>query len=231
MLANAWGWVHYLPNWTLLTAPRACRVWSDHGWLSAYNPDKTFDGVLGYLDYAGSSVVHGLGGAAALMGIVLLGPRHGRFGVDGDVCELQGSVVRADTHTHTPCRRFGVSLARRACQHLAVAGLPSLMNAASRLQGNSGVYRVLGALLLFVSFLSFNASSVQVWQRIPLAGLIGANTGIAAAFGCFTVMIWKLVVRNFQVHIMHCIDGLLAGCVAITASARLRPPPLVTQQI
>lgn len=93
------------------------------------------------------------------------------------------------------------------------------------MQGNSGVYRVLGALLLFVSFLSFNASSVQVWQRIPLVGLIGSNTGIAAAFGCFTVMVWKLLVRNFQVHIMHCIDGLLAGCVAITASAL---PPLAS---
>lgn len=70
-------------------------MWSDKGWLSAYNPDKTFDGVIGYLDYAGSSIVHGMGGAAALLGIVLLGPRHGRFGIDGDVCELQGSVVRS----------------------------------------------------------------------------------------------------------------------------------------
>ena len=36
-------------------------------------------------------------------------------------------------------------------------------------------------------------------------------------------MAWKLAVRNFQVHIMHCLDGLLAGCVAITASAS---PPI-----
>jgi ammonia channel protein AmtB len=87
------------------------------------------------------------------------------------------------------------------------------------MQGNSGIYRVMGGLILFFSFFSFNASSVAIWQRVPLAGLIASNTAISGAFGCFSVMIWKLAVRNFQVHIMHCIDGLLAGCVAMTAGA------------
>ena len=71
-----------------------CRVWSANGWLSPFNEEKLFDGVLGYLDYAGSSVVHATGGAAALVALIALGPRHGRFGVDGNVCELRGSVVR-----------------------------------------------------------------------------------------------------------------------------------------
>ena len=87
------------------------------------------------------------------------------------------------------------------------------------MQGNAGVYRTLGAFLLFVSFMSFNASSVSVWQRIPLVGLIASNTIISSAFGVFTVMGWKLAVRNFQMDIMHCLDGMLAGLVAITAGA------------
>ena len=56
--------------------------------------ESTFNGVLGYIDYAGSSVVHAAGGTAALWGLLILGPRHGRFGVDGIVCDLEGQVVR-----------------------------------------------------------------------------------------------------------------------------------------
>lgn len=37
---------------------------------------------LGYVDFAGSSVVHAIGGWCALAGIVVLGPRTGRYGVE-----------------------------------------------------------------------------------------------------------------------------------------------------
>jgi Amt family ammonium transporter len=38
---------------------------------------------LGYVDFAGSSVVHMLGGSIALTGACMVGPRLGRFGADG----------------------------------------------------------------------------------------------------------------------------------------------------
>jgi len=43
------------------------------GWLEA----------MGFVDFAGSSVVHGIGGACALAGIIVLGARTGRFTKDG----------------------------------------------------------------------------------------------------------------------------------------------------
>ena len=85
-------------------------------------------------------------------------------------------------------------------------------------QGNSGVYKVLGALLLFISFLAFNAAPV-VSSDLALAGLAGANTTIAAAFSCFTVMAIKIVWLHYELHYMHSVDGILAGCVAITSGA------------
>ena len=44
-------------------------VWNPDGWLAK----------LGYFDFAGSGVVHMLGGVAALAGVIVLGPRIGRF--------------------------------------------------------------------------------------------------------------------------------------------------------
>eukprot|EP00892_Ulva_mutabilis_P012761 jgi/Ulvmu1/9858/UM057_0012.1 len=157
-------------------------VWSTTGWISPYNDSKLISGVLGYLDYSGSSMVHALGGMAALIAVFVLGPRHGRFGIDGEVVELEGTV------------------------------------------GNSGVYKVMGTMMLFVSFLSFNASSVQNWERIAVAGLSGTNTMIAASTSAFAVMMWKTLVNRFEMNVVHSIDGILAGCVSVTAGSTLIHP-------
>ncbi len=44
----------------------------------------------GFWDFAGSTVVHSVGGWAALAGIMLLGPRKGKFGKDGKVHPIPG---------------------------------------------------------------------------------------------------------------------------------------------
>jgi len=49
------------------------------GWLDA----------LGFADFAGSTLVHACGGAAALAGIMLLGPRIGRYSNDGSVQSME----------------------------------------------------------------------------------------------------------------------------------------------
>lgn len=54
-------------------------VWGG-GWLSE----------LGYLDFAGSSVVHMTGGVAALTLAAILGPRRGKFGPDGRARVIPG---------------------------------------------------------------------------------------------------------------------------------------------
>lgn len=50
------------------------------GWLKA----------LGFIDFAGSTVVHSIGGWVALAGIIILGPRLGRFGRKGQSHFLAG---------------------------------------------------------------------------------------------------------------------------------------------
>ncbi len=46
---------------------------------------------LGFSDFAGSTLVHAAGGAAALAGAIILGPRLGKYGKDGRVRPFLGS--------------------------------------------------------------------------------------------------------------------------------------------
>lgn len=51
------------------------------GWLSQIGDSMSLG--HGYVDFAGSGVVHAVGGVAALAGALVLGPRIGKFGPDG----------------------------------------------------------------------------------------------------------------------------------------------------
>lgn len=63
-------------------------VWSGAGWLNFYAGNT--DGNWGFTDFAGSTVVHSVGGWAALMGAIVLGPRLGKYGPDGKPRAIAG---------------------------------------------------------------------------------------------------------------------------------------------
>ncbi|XP_012937656.1 putative ammonium transporter 1 [Aplysia californica] len=71
-------------------------VWSSQGWLSA-GDIYTIDGLsvqVGYQDFAGSGVVHCVGGVAAFVGAAVIGPRLGRFHEEtGTSINLRGHSV------------------------------------------------------------------------------------------------------------------------------------------
>ena len=53
--------------------------------------DVPFIGALSYSDYAGSGIVHLAGATAALAGVLLLGPRKGKYAKDGSAQAIPGA--------------------------------------------------------------------------------------------------------------------------------------------
>mgnify|MGYP006279602941 FL=1 len=60
-----------------------------------WNGDAVFGlytlGDLGFSDFAGSGIVHMAGAAAALAGVLLLGPRKGKYGANGEIRAIPGA--------------------------------------------------------------------------------------------------------------------------------------------
>lgn len=55
-------------------------AWNAEGWLAS----------MGFVDFAGSTVVHSVGAWVAWAGVIVLGPRRGRFNKDGSVNDIYG---------------------------------------------------------------------------------------------------------------------------------------------
>ena len=58
-------------------------AWGSFGGAFGVSGTKGWLENMGFIGFAGSSVVHVCGGACALAGIIVIGPRHGRFAKDG----------------------------------------------------------------------------------------------------------------------------------------------------
>ncbi len=68
-------------------------AWGSFGGAFGVGGEKGWLEAMGFVDFAGSTVVHGCGGACALAGILVVGARHGRFAKDGTPRLIAGHNV------------------------------------------------------------------------------------------------------------------------------------------
>lgn len=125
---------------------------------------------LGFYDFAGSTLVHSVGGWAALAGIIVLGPRIGKY-VDGKVVDKPGSSV--------PLSVIGVFLLwlgwfgfNGGSVLSADPGITSLVLVTTCLAACTGAF---GALL--TSYVVFKRLDLGMVLNGILAGLVGITAG------------------------------------------------------
>ena len=83
-MAERWKWKSFV-GWALFCGALYYPIFGGWtwggGWLSQLGNNVGLG--FGYVDFAGSGIVHAMGGIAALAGAVVLGPRIGKYGPDG----------------------------------------------------------------------------------------------------------------------------------------------------
>jgi Amt family ammonium transporter len=139
---------------------------------------------LSYSDYAGSGIVHLAGAAAALAGVILLGPRKGKYSTTGAAKAIPG------------------------------ANLP---------------LATLGTFILWMGWFGFNGGSTLKLGGIGVANEVAnvfLNTNAAAAGGLIAAMIVARLMFG-KTDLTMCLNGALAGLVAITAEPA-DPTPLLS---
>ncbi len=136
----------------------------------------------GFIDFAGSTVVHSVGGWAALAGAIVVGPRLGKFTKDGRARAIPG-------HSLT-LAALGVFIL-----FLGWFGFnPGSTTAANGLQARIAVNTLLAGCLgaltaLFVSWMKFNKPDIGMTLNGCLAGLVAITSPCATVTPLGSVLI------------------------------------------
>lgn len=196
-------------------------IWGG-GWLAG----------LGFWDFAGSTVVHAVGGWAALMGAAILGPRIGRYNSDGSPNALPGHNMSIAT---LGCLIlwlgwFGFNPgSTMALSPSLIAHIALTTNTAGAFGGVAATivaWKLLGKPDLSMIINGILAGLVAVtapcaFISIPASALIGAIGGVLVVFavGFFDRLQIDDPVGAISVHLVNGIWGTLAvGLFAVGPS-------------
>jgi Amt family ammonium transporter len=129
----------------------------------------------GFFDFAGSNVVHTVGGVIAIIGAWMLGPRKGK---------VWGKAI--------PPHNLGLALT--------------------------------GTMILWVGWYGFNpGSTLAAVGAHDVIGIVVLNTTLGGGIGCLSALFFQYF-RTGKWDLVACMNGLLAGLVAVTGGCAFISP-------
>jgi Amt family ammonium transporter len=165
-------------------------VWGG-GWLSQLGVHAHLG--HGFVDFAGSSVVHAVGGLTGLMGILVLGPRFGKFKKDGTPRAIPGHNIP-----------------------IAIVGTIILVfgwfgfNAASTLNGRDFRLAIVATNTLLASCFGAVTAMLYMWKKTgfpdPSMSANGCLAGLVAITApCAFVSGWEAAIIGTMAGVLVCV--------------------------
>lgn len=186
-------------------------VWNGQGWLVG----------LGYVDFAGSSVIHMVGGLSALVGAWMLGPRLGKYTREKDG-SIQVNAIPGHSLTLGALGCFILWFCWYGFNGAAAADTAQL----AQILGNTTLAPAVATFVCMVfTWLRSGKPDVSMCLNASLAGLVGITAPcatvdalgaivIGAVDGILVVLVVELL--DFKLHIddpvgavaVHCANGI-----------------------
>lgn len=133
---------------------------------------------LGFVDFAGSTVVHSVGGWAALVGAKIIGPRIGKYTKDGKAKVIPGHSITLGA--------LGVFIlwfgwfGFNPGSQLAASG-PENAQAIAGIFVTTNLAAAMGAIMsMIITWIKYGKPDVSMTLNGALAGLVGITAGTAA---------------------------------------------------
>ena len=146
-------------------------IFGSWAWGSLFNGSGWLEG-LGFIDFAGSTVVHSVGGWAALAGAIVLGPRIGKFTKDGGVKPILGHNITL--------AGLGVFILWIGWFGFNPGSTTVADKSIAMIFVNTNLAAATGAVLaMVVSWVKFGKPEVGMSLNGALAGLVGITAGCA----------------------------------------------------
>ena len=146
-------------------------VFGSWAWGSLLNGEGWLEG-LGFIDFAGSTVVHSVGGWAALAGAMVLGPRIGKYTKEGKIRPILGHNM--------PMAALGVFILWLGWFGFNPGSTTTADKSIAMIFVNTNLAAAAGAILaLFTSWMQFGKPEVGMSLNGALAGLVGITAGCA----------------------------------------------------
>ncbi|MCS6952494.1 MAG: ammonium transporter [Bryobacterales bacterium] len=164
-------------------------VFGHWAWGNLLDPGNAESGAWlarrGFIDFAGSTVVHSVGGWAALAGAMVLGPRLGKYGKDGKARVIPGHSLTLAT--------LGVFILFLGWFGFNAGSTTAANGLQARIAVNTLLAGCLGALgALLTSWVKFRVPDIGMTLNGCLAGLVAITSPCATVTPLGAVLIGAL---------------------------------------